>query len=198
MRVSDQPMRPSLQSTIDTAKDDILNLNGLHYNFQEAGYDSTGIAALCVNDLDSQRFEDTLAEITNVMNRHKDNVGTETSIHRDRYTEVWIVFEDVPQEFDDLVVAVEFTIDLLDENGYQDNLLAALFQFENRRQAYLVYSFLDNVFYPYAPHPTEEETRDFSAELALEDAIEDDLTLQDDRDKWYPFWPETPGGHPWE
>ncbi len=101
-----------------------------------------------------------------------------------------------------LLTSVHFTADTLVERGYGSRLLAVLFAFERventladdaaDRPLYWVYSFRRGAYYPSAPAGDRE--RDDSVEFKLASVLD----VEDDERFWYPLWPASPGGHPWD
>ncbi|MFB6136482.1 MAG: hypothetical protein ABEJ04_06950, partial [Halobacteriaceae archaeon] len=94
----------------------------------------------------------------------------------------------------DLYVAA----DTLEDRGYGDRLLAAVFCFEatdGDDRAYWIYSFRRGSFYPFAPAGDRE--RDTTREVKWQSVLDGDLDVEADTSYWYPLWPSRPGEHPW-
>jgi hypothetical protein len=108
----------------------------------------------------------------------------------------WVVLTDDDEE--DLVTSIHFAADTLVERGYGSRLLAAVFGFERARdgqQAYWVYSFRRGAYYPFVP---DRGDHDRQLEFKLDSVLDGELSVEPDKEYWYPLWPDRPGGHPWE
>jgi hypothetical protein len=85
-------------------------------------------------------------------------------------------------------------------------LLVALVAFERGETAlagdtadrplYWVYSFLRGACYPFAPVGDHE--RDDTTECKLASVRDGELDVEDHERDWYPLWPESSRGHPWD
>lgn len=166
------------------------------------GFAPTGDAALCFADVDSTSFNDVVADVEAILDASETDTGTLTEFREDDYGYQWVVIDSA--EFEDLVTNVYFVADTLIEGRFGSRLLAALFAFEATdrasaevgQRAYWVYSFRRGAFYPFAPRSTDE--RDERVEFKLASVLDGELTLESDRQYWYPLWPDAPTGHPWD
>ncbi|MXR51222.1 hypothetical protein GRX03_06340 [Halovenus sp. WSH3] len=164
------------------------------------GFVPTGEAALCFGDVDSTAFRDAVEEVREILTVGES--GTVSEFGEDEYGYQWIVLR--AEEFEELVTGIHFTSDTLIERQYGSRLQAAVFPFEASERAslpsgdlaYWIYSFRRGEFYPFVPDGAQ--SRDRSTELKLASVLDGELTVEDDREYWYPLWPDTPGGRPWE
>ena len=164
------------------------------------GFVPTGEAALCFGNVDSTDFQDAVDAVQEILTVGES--GTVADFREDEYGYRWIVLE--ASEFEDLVTGIHFASDTLIEHRYGSRLQAAVFAFEATDRAsaetgapaYWIYSFRRGTFYPFAPDG--EQSRDQSTELKLQTVLDGELTIEDDREYWYPLWPDSPGGHPWD
>ncbi|OLC24503.1 MAG: hypothetical protein AUH37_03685 [Candidatus Nitrososphaera sp. 13_1_40CM_48_12] len=106
----------------------------------------------------------------------------------DSYGYMWIVFEG--KRIEDLLAALTATGDMVEEKGFSDQLLAAVFEFANERQGgghqYLIYNYRRNNFYPFVP--TGQKTRDTEQEMIMMSAIGEEMPFEKDMTLWYPLW----------
>ena len=157
-------------------------------------YRPAGAAALCFSGVDSTDFTDAVEEIENILAAGKEETGTEANLTSDEHGYEWVVLKDA--DFEDLVTSVHFAADTLIERGFGSRLLAAVFAFErDGDHVYWLYSFRRGTFYPFAPRANRE--RDSSAEFKLESVLDGELKVEDEKEYWYPLWPDE-GTHPWE
>ena len=98
---------------------------------------------------------------------------------------------------EDLVTSIHFAADEFMERGYGSRLLAAVFGFESDTdRAYWIYSFRRGAYYPFALRRGKERAND--VEFKLQSVLDGELGVEDGESYWYPMWPDTDGGHPWE
>ena len=203
-------------ATRDADPEDLFGMSTAYVTMEaELGYAPAGTAALCFSDVDSTAFRDTVAEVREILDASAEEMGTVAEFHEDEYGYQWIVLEASDPEA--LVTSVHFAADTLIEGRYGSRLLAALFTFEATDRAgapegqhvYWVYSFRRGAYYPFAPEPVASgsgsgssggaaQERAESVEYKLSGVLDGELAVEDDREYWYPLWPDDPGNHPWE
>jgi hypothetical protein len=163
----------------------------------ELGFPPSGVAALCFADVDSTGFSDAVGEVEAILEAGEVETGTEARFTSDDHGYEWVVLAD--DDFEDLVTSIHFAADTFIERGYGSRLLAAVFAFErdgDGQRAYWVYSFRRGAYYPFAPSGDHE--RDNSVEFKLQSVLDGELSIEPDKEYWYPLWPDGPRGHPWE
>lgn len=105
----------------------------------------------------------------------------------DRYGYLWIILEG--SRIEDLLAGLTAAGDLVEERGFSDQLLAAVFEFKSDQDAspqYLVYNFKRNNFYPFVPK--DGKSRDTEKEMKILSAIGDEVPFERDMSLWYPLW----------
>jgi hypothetical protein len=161
----------------------------------ELGYAPTGDAGLLFNGVDSSQFRRAVEEIEAILEAGAEETGTEFEVREDTRGGEWVVLHD--DDFEDLVTSLHFAADQLSEEGFGSRLLSAVFAFEgDSKRVYWLYSFRRGAYYPFVPKGGHE--RDSTAEVKLDAVLDGELTVEEDTSYWYPLWPDTPGGHPWE
>jgi len=193
-------------ATREADPEDLFGMSTAHLTMEaDLGYEPAGEAALCFSSVDSTDFADAVEEVRAILAAGEAETGTEATFTRDAHGYDWIVLAD--RDFEDLVTSIHFAADTLIEAGYGSRLLAVLFafrtaglRFRNRaadrpRTVYWVYSFRRGTYYPFAPAGDHE--RDASAEFKLESVLDGELTVEPDKEYWYPLWPEG-DDHPWD
>ncbi|RNJ25298.1 PspA-associated protein PspAB [Halosegnis longus] len=155
-------------------------------------------AALCFSGVDSTAFTDARDEVAAVLDAGESETGTVFEFRTDAHGYDWVVLADT--EFEDLVTSVHFAADTMQESGFGSRLLAAAFPFErDNTVAYWLYSFRRGSYYPFVP--TGDRNHDSSTEFKLESVLGSELTIEEDKEYWYPMWPEgdaRPWGRPLE
>ncbi len=157
-------------------------------------FDEVDEAGLCFAGVDSTDFTDTVENVEGIVEAGEEGAIAET--HEDDHGYQWVVLE--ADDFEDLVVGVHTAADEFEQRGYDSRLLAAVFGFERSdgTRAYWIYSFRRGSYYPFVPLGTSD--RDNGTEFKLRSVLEGELDVEDDESYWYPLWPDSAGGHPWE
>ncbi|PSQ43390.1 hypothetical protein BRD17_06295 [Halobacteriales archaeon SW_7_68_16] len=185
-------------ATRDADPDDLFGMSTAYVTMSaDLDFEPTGGAALCFAGVDSTDFADTVDEVMSIMAASDRDTGSITERHEDDHGYEWVVLD--ARNFEDLVSGVHFAADTFIERGYGSRLLAAVFGFERPREgtpAYWIYSFRRGTYYPFAP--TEDKNRDAGTEFKLESVLDGELTIEDDKQYWYPLWPSRAGCHPWQ
>ena len=164
----------------------------------DLSYEPAGAAALCFSSVDSTAFADAVDEVETILHAGEEETGTTFHRYEDDHGYHWVVLEDDDPE--DLVTSVHFAADEFVEQQFGSRLLAAVFGFEKEGtssdRAYWVYSFRRGAYYPFCPSGDHE--RNNRAEFKLQSVLGSELDVEDDESYWYPLWPDSPDGHPWE
>jgi hypothetical protein len=118
----------------------------------------------------------------------------------DAYGYLWIVFEG--KRIEDLLAGITTVSDIIEEKGFSDQLLAAVFEFSNTReegtsrggggegrgtnQQYLIYNYKRNKFYPFVP--IAKNTVDAEQQMRIMATIAEEIPFERDMTLWYPLW----------
>ena len=107
----------------------------------------------------------------------------------DSYGYLWVVFEG--KRIEDLLAGLTAVGDIVEERGFSDYLLAAVFEFSSEREEttryqYLVYNYKRNNFFPFVPKG--QKKRDVEQELKLSATIGEEIPIEKDMTLWYPLW----------
>ncbi|WP_276273170.1 PspA-associated protein PspAB [Haloarcula litorea] len=193
-------VKAEADATREADPEDLFGMSTAYVTMEaDLGYVPTGDAALCFGDVDSTDFRDARDEVETILEAGAEETGTTAEFTEDDHGYRWVVLHD--EDFEDLVTSIHFAADTLIERRYGSRLLAALFAFEDERTGdlvYWVYSFRRGAYYPFAPHPDEDHERDSTAEMKLENMLDGELSVEGDKEYWYPLWPDRAGDHPWE
>jgi len=190
-------------ATRDADPEDLFGMSTAYVTMEaDLGFVPAGKAALCFASVDSTDFNDVVADVRAILDAGEGDTGAVAQFREDAHGYHWVVVE--ATDFEDLVTSIHFAADTLIEGRFGSRLLAAVFAFEaterasadTGQRAYWVYSFRRGAFYPFAPLSTSE--RDSNVEFTLESVLDGELAVEDDRQYWYPLWPDAPGTHPWE
>jgi hypothetical protein len=145
--------------------------------------DSAGIV---FQPLETADFDGIVKETEELLRAGAEDTGTVVESSADEYGYRWLIFRD--PDFEDLVVALNTTSTQLQESGYGDRLLAAVFPFEDKGQTvYFIYNFKRGAYYPFIPAPGDQ-ARDSERELRLKAQVGGELPFEEDIARWFPLW----------
>jgi hypothetical protein len=148
------------------------------------GLKPDGAAAVCIKPMESSKYEAAKAEIEELLKISFKDTGTEHRIQKDEYNYIWVVLKD--KDFDDLVTNVQMVSQILMEQGFGTQLLAAVYRFNGESAVYWIYNFKLGSYYPFAPKSGQQ--RDTSLEFRLKSVMGEELPIEKDEAKWYPMW----------
>ncbi len=148
------------------------------------GYSADGKAGVCIKPMDSSRYEAARAEIEDLLKLSIKETGTQYRIEKDEYNYVWVVLSD--PDFEDLVTNIQMVSQVLMEQGFGTQLLAAVYRFRGETVIYWIYNFKLSSYYPFVPASGRQ--RDTSREFRLKALMEKEMPIEKDESKWYPMW----------
>jgi hypothetical protein len=191
-------VRTDADATREADPEDLFGMSTA-YVTMEADLDFVPVdaAALCFSSVDSTDFDVAVDEVETILGAGEEETGTTFYRHEDDHGYHWVVFEDTDPE--DLVTSVHFAADTFVEREYGSRLLAAVFGFERSRdgtRVYWIYSFRRGAYYPFVP--TGGRERDSRLEFKLQSVLDGELDVEGDETYWFPLWPNSPDGHPWD
>jgi hypothetical protein len=148
--------------------------------------------AVCLQSVEGADFaqvERDLRQLVEIACRGQD-FHSRSEIQRDNLGYTWVVFSD--PELENGVTLVHLVGSTLQEQGYGEQLLAAVFRFRQEPPdagagpRYLLYNYKRGKFYPFVPLPGHE--RDNAAEFRIGSALGRLLPVEPDLTRWYPLW----------
>jgi hypothetical protein len=150
------------------------------------GLKHKGAAGIVFQPLETADFDGIVKETEELLRAGAEDTGTAVESSADEYGYRWLIFRD--PDFEDLVVALNTISTQLQESGYGDRLLAAVFPFEDKGQTvYFIYNFKRGAYYPFIPAPGDQ-ARDSEGELRLKAQVGAELPWEDDITRWFPLW----------
>jgi hypothetical protein len=146
----------------------------------------TGATGIVFQPLETADFDGILKETEELLHAEGQDTGTALESSADEYGYRWLIFRD--DDFEDLVVALNTISTQLQESGYGDRLLAAVFPFEDKgKPLYFIYNFKRGAYYPFIPAPGDK-ARDSERELRLKAQVGPELPFEEDITRWFPLW----------
>lgn len=136
--------------------------------------------------VESNYFDKMSVDLNDLLQISTRDTGTRYETQTDKYNFRWIILQD--DEFEDLVATIHIVSETLVENQFGEQLLAAVFRFtmSDGRPLYWIYNYKRGSFYPFVP--SGERGRDNAAELRMGSAMERELPLEPELERWYPIW----------
>lgn len=154
----------------------------------EASFDAhpSGRAGITFKPVEASGYDAAEKELKGLLEITAKETRTKSRIARDRYGYAWVLLED--RGFEELVAAMHMTSVTLREHGFEEQLLAAVFQFADGhgRDFYWIYNYKRGFFYPFVP--LSGQKRDNSFELRLRAMMEKEMPIEPELERWYPIW----------
>lgn len=143
-------------------------------------------AGLVFKPIESVYFERAQDELDGLLRIAVTETQSRYRLWTDPYRYRWVILED--PDFEDLVATVQAASDVLIEHGFGEQLLAAVFRFDDRqgKPFYWIYQFKRAAFTPFAPLGGRK--RDQAEELRLVTLLERELPVEKRAEFWYALW----------
>ena len=145
--------------------------------------DRAGITFRPVSNADFARAGQELTDLLKISGQE-----TQTKVEQmtDKFKYQWVLLQD--EDFEDLVSTAYMISITLQEQGFRDQLLAAVFKFYQKDQPiYWIYNYKRGSFYPFAPTSGTQE-RDNALELQMRSVMSRELPIEPELERWYPMW----------
>jgi hypothetical protein len=145
----------------------------------------SGAAGVCFKSLSSGEFVRAENDLQELLDAVAGETASKVGRKSDELGFEWLVVRD--QGFEELVATVHTIAQELQDRGFGEQLLAALFPFEGKfkeRRAYWIYGFKQGSFWPFVPTGKGQE-RDNAAELELKAKLEPELPIEADLTRWF-------------
>jgi hypothetical protein len=148
----------------------------------ELGLKSAGAAGVVFKPLSAGEFVRAENELQELLDAVATDSGTRLERKSDQFGYEWIVVRD--SELEDQVATVHAVAQGLQERGFGEQLLAAVFKFEGAEHpVFWIYGFKRGAFWPFVPKGEKE--RDNAEELELKAKLEDELPIEQDLSRWF-------------
>lgn len=146
----------------------------------------SGRAGICFRPVTSSRFNSMGDELRDLLKLSGKESGTSVETLTDPFGFQWVSLRD-EKDFENLVATVHLVSLTLQDGGFGEQLLAAVFRFEGPTfPHYWIYNYKRGAFYPFVL--AGEHKRDNAAELRLSAVMERELPMEKDFERWYPLW----------
>jgi hypothetical protein len=160
------------------------------------GLKVTGRCALTFKRVSGTFFYQMEQDIRQFLDNLQPEFNLTWRITTDAYGYMWIVFEG--KRIEDLLAGLTTVSDIVEEKGFSDQLLAAVFEFSSTReeerrgreggarQQYLIYNYKRNNFYPFVP--MGQRTIDAEQQMKIMATVAEEMPFERDMTLWYPLW----------
>ena len=149
----------------------------------ELGLKTAGVGGICFKPLSAGEFTRVESDVEQLLDSVAAESGSKLQRRDDSFGYSWIVVRDT--ELEDQVTAVHAVAQGLEEQGFGEQLLAALFKFDGgKHPVYFVYGYKRGAFWPFVPTGDGQE-RDNAEELELKAKLERELPIEQDLTRWF-------------
>ncbi|HEX7033351.1 MAG TPA: hypothetical protein VF172_10160 [Nitrososphaera sp.] len=155
------------------------------------GLVSTGRCSLGIKSVSGGQFFQMKTEVRSFLDSIRSEFDLIYSMTEDSYGYLWITFE--AKKVEDMLAGVTAVGDTIQEKGFGNHILAAVFEFQSSRDnskshfVYLIYSYKRNKFYPFAP-VGNSKNRSTEREMQVMATVADEMPFEKDMTLWYPLW----------
>ena len=152
----------------------------------EASLEPTGSGAVCFRAADGAAFRQTRDDVVALLDADPDAPDVRLSV--DDYGYTWLTVERDPADIAGVCTDLHAVNTALEAQGFGPGLLCSLVPFTDGhgKRVGLVYLYRRGSFYPFAP--TEGQLRDHLLELRARDALEGELPIEKDVQRWLAVW----------
>lgn len=163
------------------------------------GLRPSGSAGICFKPVGASAYESARKEIQELLEYSSKETETEFRLEKDEFNFLWAIFKD--PHFDDLVANIHLVSQTLEEHGFGEQILCAIYRFDSepevgaaviqgkndgRKTVYWIFNFKQGTYYPFIPLPGKQ--RDSPFEFRLRADMEKEMPIEKNVEKWYPLW----------
>jgi len=170
------------------AQDRLFAMSTAYVTFEtKLALTSRGSAAIVFQSLATADFASIVRDMKEVVTATAADSQTRVETSEDSYEFSWLILRG--DDFDSLVVGVNAVSDALQDAGYGERILCAVFGFndDRSRPVYWIYNYKRGSFYPFAPRSGAQE-RDSERELVLKAQVGAELPIEPELQRWFPLW----------
>ena len=172
-----------------TDSDVLFSLSSAYLTIEsKMGLKNSGRGSLSLKSISGMYFNEMKDDIKRFLDISKTDFELTYRTVTDSYGYLWVILEG--KRMEDLLAGISAIGDTVDEKGFSNQLLAAIFEFtdDRNRKEYLVYNYKRNRFYPFVPLDNGKKSRNTEEEMKIMATIGDEVPLERDMTLWYPLW----------
>jgi hypothetical protein len=149
---------------------------------------SAGVAGIVFQPLATSDFEATMKDMVAVVQATTTELGASVEARDDDYGFRWLIVRD-QDSIEDQVVAINGVSTALEDAGYGERVLCAVFAFKAADGSAInfIYNYKRGNWYPFVPAPGEQQ-RSTERELQLKAQIGGELPIEPELERWFPLW----------
>jgi hypothetical protein len=175
------------------AEDRLFAISTAYVTFETAqGITARGAAAIVFQSLATADFTSIVKDMEEVVRATASDSATTVETSVDSYGFSWLILKG--PDFDSLVVGINAVSSALQDGGYGDRLLCAVFAFQGSGTGrsgplYWIYNYKRGFFYPFVPVGAGgSNSRDNERELVLKAQAGNELPIEPELSRWFPLW----------
>jgi hypothetical protein len=147
------------------------------------GLKTDGVGGLCYKPVSAGEFARVESDIEQLLDSIAAESGSKLQRRDDSFGYSWVIVRD--PELEDQVTTVHAVAQGLEEQGFGEQLLAAVFKFSGgKHPVYWVYGYKRGTFWPFVPTGKDQE-RDNAEELELKAKLDGELPIEPDLSRWF-------------
>jgi hypothetical protein len=171
------------------AKTDRLFALSTAYVTLETSYDigCGGVAGIVVQALATSDFQSVLKDTEEVVKATAGEFKAQIETTDDAFGFHWVIVRD--PDVEDLVATINGVSSSIEDGGYGERLLAAVFSFKAKDGSAInfIYNFKRGNWYPFVPAHGDQQ-RNTERELQLKAQIGEELPIEPELERWFPLW----------
>jgi len=150
---------------------------------------STGVAGIVFQPLATADFAAMEKEMEDVVKATATDMGATVETRDDDYGFRWLIVRETQAAVEDLVVTINGVSSAVEDGGYGERLLCAVFAFKDAggKQINFIYNYKRGSWYPFVPAAGEQQ-RSTERELQLKAQIGGELPIEPELERWFPLW----------
>jgi hypothetical protein len=149
---------------------------------------SAGVAGIVFQPLATSDFTSIVKDMEEVVKATAGDMGASVETKDDDYGFRWLIVRD-QSSVEDLVVSINGVSTAIEEGGYGERLLCAVFAFKDATGAQInfIYNYKRGSWYPFVPAGGAQQ-RSVERELQLKAQIGAELPIEPELERWFPLW----------
>ncbi len=159
----------------------LFALSTAYLSMEVLDFKPSGRSGICFKPVESSRFSEMQSDLRELLQLSTAETGTACQFQTDEYNYEWVILRD--DDFEDLVTTTHLISETVIEHDFEERLLCSVFAFG---RVYIIYNYKEGSFYPFAPLTGSK--RDSDLEFRLRSAMESELPIEKEMEKWYPLW----------
>ena len=155
----------------------------------EYSISSAGVAGIVFQPLATADFQAMVKDMVEVVKATASEMGASVESKDDDYGFRWLIVRDPQAAVEDLVVTINGVSSGVEDGGYGERLLCAVFAFKDSQgqPVNFIYNYERGTWYPFVPADGAQK-RSTERELQLKAQLADELPIEPALERWFPLW----------